>query len=231
MGLLGSLIIHISFFFLSTFIVIYNQEGISEVPIEIDLITTYPEKPIIYPSVKKAKRLPFVQIDKTERLVKGFKTKTKLQGEGLLGEKKDKEEPQRTTIKPTMSIEETYGDILVGKEEGKEGKISISGEDEGGFGQGGSGIEITGQVARRQILYQEGFRLPEWVERRGVSLEGKFKLWVLPDGSVDRVLLEKSFGYRELDSLAISSISRWRFVRIQGTYEEWGFAVVKIKLR
>ncbi len=96
------------------------------------------------------------------------------------------------------------------------------------------GVEISGEVTERPVLYQKGFKIPEWVEKKGFSLSGEFRFWVLPDGSVDRVSVERSFGYPSLDSLASSAILRWRFQSLPksiGYREEWGVADINIKLK
>ncbi|MEK9148596.1 MAG: TonB family protein [Candidatus Desantisbacteria bacterium] len=130
-------------------------------------------------------------------------------------------------------VSETAGDILTGTPTGVE-------TDKPGTGipspevASSVKVEICGEVTERPVLYQKGFKIPEWVEKKGFSLAGEFRFWVLPDGSVDRVSVERSFGYPSLDSLASSAILRWRFQSLPkniGYREEWGVANIRIKLK
>ncbi len=92
--------------------------------------------------------------------------------------------------------------------------------------------QISGPASARKALYQPKFNIPAWLEKRGQSLQGKLKIWVLPDGSVDRVEIEESFGYAEIDRLAQSSLYKWRFGKLP-SYEEridWGIATIAINL-
>lgn len=94
--------------------------------------------------------------------------------------------------------------------------------------------KISGPVSFRKVLYQEGFMVPSWLEKKGLNLQGKFKFWVLSNGYVDRVLVEESFGFRQIDSLASSAISKWRFSQLCNYLkhkEEWGIVDIKILLR
>lgn len=94
--------------------------------------------------------------------------------------------------------------------------------------------KISGPVSFRKILYREDFTIPSWLEKKGLNLQGKFKFWVLANGYVDRVLVEESFGFRQIDSLASSAISKWRFSQLPDylkNKEEWGLIDIKILLR
>lgn len=94
--------------------------------------------------------------------------------------------------------------------------------------------KISGPISLRKILYQEDFKVPSWIEKKGLNLQGKFKFWVLANGYVDRVLVEESFGFRQIDSLASSAILRWKFSALSnyiGNKEEWGLVDMKILLR
>ncbi|MDI6785852.1 MAG: energy transducer TonB [bacterium] len=94
--------------------------------------------------------------------------------------------------------------------------------------------KISGPISLRKVLYQEGFKIPSWVEKEGLNLQGRFRFWVLSNGYVDRVSIEESFGDRRIDSLASSAISKWRFSRLSNylkNQEEWGLIDIKILLR
>ena len=130
-------------------------------------------------------------------------------------------------------VSETAGDILTGTITGVESNMSGTGLPSPEPASSVK-VEVFGEVTERPVLYQKGFKIPEWVEKKGFSLSGEFRFWVLPDGSVDKVSVERSFGYPSLDSLASSAILRWRFQSLpknMGYREEWGVANIRIKLR
>ncbi|MEW6680296.1 MAG: energy transducer TonB [bacterium] len=238
MGFVGSLIIHSAFLFLSSFIIL-NREIKEERIIEVSLVSI-PEAPRreIFPIQRKATRGPVRPSAKSEAIPSRFKPKRLIPEEMSSKKGKVEEVLPWKPVRPNLDIANTYGEIFTGT--GTKGDVGIGegkgeGGGEGGKEEGRGGpytLEITGEVARRAIFYQEGFKIPEWLEKKGISLEGSFKFWVLPDGSVDRATILYSFGYRELDSLAINSILRWRFASLrEGKYEEWGIARIKIRLK
>jgi hypothetical protein len=87
---------------------------------------------------------------------------------------------------------------------------------------------IEGPAEERKILYQKKIPLPDWVEREGRSLRARFKFWVLPSGWVDRVEKIETFGYPEIDDLALKTIRCWRFS--EGEEEVWGIVSIRIQL-
>lgn len=95
----------------------------------------------------------------------------------------------------------------------------------------GPDVYISGPASKRKALYQPKFKLPSWLEKTGQSLEGKLNIWVLPDGSVDRVEIEKSFGYAEIDRLAQSAIYKWRFYKLPPDVKRTDMGVVIITIR
>ncbi len=240
MGIIGSLVVHSIFLFLSSYIHIGHPQSEEERIIEVSLISipVTPKKESIFIPKKVKVRGQVVPSVKNETSSLRWKPK-RIIPEEMPSKKKGGEEILAfKPVRPKLDIANTYGDVLVGTGRSGAGKGKGEGEgtgEEKGQGEGSEGpftLEITGEVARRAIFYQEGFKIPEWFERKGISLEGRFQFWVMSDGSVDRVSIEHSFGYRELDSLAMNSILRWRFASLKsGKYEEWGIAKVKIKLK
>lgn len=93
-------------------------------------------------------------------------------------------------------------------------------------------IYITGPASKRKALYQPKFKPPYWLEKSGHSLRGKLKMYVLPDGSVDKVEIEESFGYPEIDRLASATIYKWRFYKLPPNVEriDWGIVIITIRL-
>ncbi len=87
---------------------------------------------------------------------------------------------------------------------------------------------IKGPAGARSILYKP--EIPEVkVDREG---EIELKFWVLPDGSVGRVLPVIK-GDAELERIAISYLKQWRFDRLdtsRSRVEQWGTVTVKFRL-
>ncbi|MFH1096887.1 MAG: TonB family protein [Candidatus Desantisbacteria bacterium] len=95
----------------------------------------------------------------------------------------------------------------------------------------GSSVQIIGMENRR-VKHRPMFKLPEWVEEKGISMSGALKFWVSTDGSIDRVEIIKTFGYSEIDSLACSAVYKWRFEELseeQGEKNDW--AIVKFRIQ
>ncbi|MFQ6111734.1 MAG: TonB family protein [Nitrospinota bacterium] len=90
-------------------------------------------------------------------------------------------------------------------------------------------LVIKGPAASRRVIYKPAF--PE------VSLGGEgeiaLKFWVLPDGTVGRVVPFRK-GEARLEAMAIQYLKRWRFSPLPpGTppREEWGIIPFKFVLR
>jgi len=92
-------------------------------------------------------------------------------------------------------------------------------------------VYISGPASKRKALYQPKFKLPYWLEKTGQSLQGKLNIWVLPDGSVDKVEIEKSFGYAEIDRLAQSTLYKWRFYKLPPDDKRTELGIVTITIR
>jgi TonB family protein len=151
------------------------------------------------------------------------------------------------TIFGGVEKDEVHGKIHIAKatpDEGitpaKEGKTLQEGlipkldvaREEGKEESAGPYIYISGPASKRKALYQPKFKPPYWLERSGQSVHGKLKIWVLPDGSVDKVEIEESFGYAEIDRLARSTIYKWRFYKLPPNIKrvDWGIVTITIRL-
>jgi TonB family protein len=88
-------------------------------------------------------------------------------------------------------------------------------------------IGIKGPAGKRKILYKP--EIPEVkIEREG---EVELKFWVLPDGSVGRVLSILR-GDAELERISINYIKQWRFNSLDEggqTVDQWGTITVKFR--
>ncbi|NTV51864.1 MAG: TonB family protein [Candidatus Firestonebacteria bacterium] len=71
---------------------------------------------------------------------------------------------------------------------------------------------ISGEVKNREILHREAPVMPRWLEEKGVEVEVVISFVVNPDGEVgDRLYVEKTSGYAELDRLAIDALKKYEF--------------------
>lgn len=94
------------------------------------------------------------------------------------------------------------------------------------------GMEVTGPVSTRKILYMKKFSLPNWVEEKGVSLKGRLKFSVRPNGEVFEVKVLNSFGFPEIDKLASRMLQNWRFEKLLDEEKvQWGEVDIKIQLK
>lgn len=92
----------------------------------------------------------------------------------------------------------------------------------------GQGIE--GPAAARKIVFRPP---PPKVKIAESSGDIKLRFWVLPDGTVGRVLpMRKGSAY--LEGVAVNHIKRWRFSPLAkggGRREEWGTVVYRFRVR
>lgn len=91
-------------------------------------------------------------------------------------------------------------------------------------------INIAGPAARRRILFQPK---PPKLERLESTTEIVLKFWVLPDGTVGRVIpTRKASAY--LEGLASNHLKRWRFSPLPPGVEDkeqWGEITFRFLLR
>lgn len=135
-------------------------------------------------------------------------------------------DPEKIEPSSRMAIEGVArpgGLSLEGKDLRKVNLADLSGE----IGQTYYQLEGPAGIDRR-VVYQELVSIPRWVEEKGKSLRGKLKFWVLPSGEVDRVLVEETFGYPEIDDLIARTFRRWRFSKADN--ESWGLVSIRIQL-
>ncbi|MFC1668413.1 energy transducer TonB [Chlamydiota bacterium] len=63
----------------------------------------------------------------------------------------------------------------------------------------------------RELLYQKDPLLPDWVEAMGITFSLELQVWIDKNGFIKSVLLNRSSGYAELDSLFVKTIGQWRY--------------------
>jgi TonB family protein len=84
---------------------------------------------------------------------------------------------------------------------------------------------VVGPLGSRHILYSETPEYPAWARRLGLEAQVRFRIWVTPEGIVNRVEVLERSGSTDLDALAARALRRWRFQplpRGATARDEWG---------
>ncbi len=94
------------------------------------------------------------------------------------------------------------------------------------------GMEISGPLAGRKILSAVLPRYPDWARAQGVQAEVTIRFFVSPEGFVlERMMLERTSGYKELDDLSMEALRQMRFVPLAGSQEDqWGSITFRFRL-
>ncbi len=80
---------------------------------------------------------------------------------------------------------------------------------------------ITGEVEGRELLHREYPEIPRWLEEKGVEAEVVLRFVVNPDGEVgDRIIVQKTSGYAELDRLAVAALKKFIFAPLPLTVKQ-----------
>lgn len=105
--------------------------------------------------------------------------------------------------------------------EGIEGNYQSLSAQTGIYGPGGS----------RKLLFKVLPSYPDWAEEEGIECTLLLRLWILPDGSVEKVEVEKSSGYPKIDLLSVESTKKWRFNPVSTSEKIWGMLPLKFQLK
>ena len=96
-----------------------------------------------------------------------------------------------------------------------------------------AGATLLGPVADRKLLRYSTPAYPEWAKREGV--EGSVRLYFLvsEEGQVrENIVVEKTSGYPDFDSNAVTALSGWLFEPLPGNQvgDQWGQITFKFRL-
>ncbi|HET9233379.1 MAG TPA: energy transducer TonB [Candidatus Eisenbacteria bacterium] len=96
-----------------------------------------------------------------------------------------------------------------------------------------AGATLLGPVADRKLLRYSTPAYPEWAKREGV--EGSVRLYFLvsEEGHVrENIVVEKTSGYPDFDSSAVTALSGWLFEPLPGNQvgDQWGQITFKFRL-
>lgn len=113
---------------------------------------------------------------------------------------------------------------------------SVSAVDEALKSAAGSSkkaVEISGPLARRKIISAVMPQYPEWAKAQGVQAETVIRFFVSREGEVrERVYIERTSGYKELDDLSIAALKKWIFAPLSGEEaDQWGIVTFRFRLK
>lgn len=104
------------------------------------------------------------------------------------------------------------------------------------WGQKTNPFSMEGPLKYRKIKAMQMPPYPRWAEEQGVEAVVSYRLWVDPKGKViaDKMYLEKTSGFSELDQLAKEALLKFVFVPLPDGAEaedEWGVATFRFELK
>ena len=94
------------------------------------------------------------------------------------------------------------------------------------------GLEISGPLAGRKILSLSLPKYPDWAREKEIEADVVIRFFVSADGRVmDRMILERTSGYPELDQLSMDALKKFVFVPLQGEDDQWGIITFRFRLK
>ncbi len=94
-------------------------------------------------------------------------------------------------------------------------------------------VSIAGPLAGRKILSMVLPAYPDWAKAKGIEADVLIRFFVGPEGRVqERMLIERTSGYKELDDLCMEALQKIIFVPLPpGSKEEqWGIITFRFRL-
>ena len=98
----------------------------------------------------------------------------------------------------------------------------------------GRSFQISGPISSRQVIRKIYPEYPHPARVSGISGEVTVKFWVLPDGIIEKMMLEKTSGSEILDKAAQDAIKKWLFAPLGPAEEkinQWGLLKVQFELK
>lgn len=95
-------------------------------------------------------------------------------------------------------------------------------------------LDISGPLAGRKLIRARSPGYPDWAKEKGIEAEVLIRFFVAPDGTVlDRMILERTSGYPELDRLSMETLKNLLFVALpKGQQEDqWGIVTFRFRLK
>lgn len=100
-------------------------------------------------------------------------------------------------------------------------------------GVSGTGLGMTGDIGQRRILDRPAPEYPPMARRTGVEGDVRLRVWVGPEGGVDRVEVVEVSGTPEMDRRAIDALKHWRFAPLPAgvaPVTQWGEITLRFRL-
>lgn len=94
-------------------------------------------------------------------------------------------------------------------------------------------VEIAGPLAGRKIISMTLPVYPDWAKAKGIEADVLIRFFVGPEGRAqERMLIERTSGYKELDDLCMEALQKIIFVPLPpGSKEEqWGIITFRFRL-
>jgi len=92
-------------------------------------------------------------------------------------------------------------------------------------------MEVTGQIANREILRRVRPQYPPQALREGREGVVQVKFFVSPEGRVlPNIVVVRSSGWADLDQAVIQALREWQFAPISGREDQWGILTVVFRL-
>jgi TonB family protein len=99
-------------------------------------------------------------------------------------------------------------------------------------------VEISGPLAGRKVLSMVMPRYPEWAREKNVEADVLIRFFVDAEGKVlDRMFIERSSGYKELDDLCLEAVKKILFKKILfvpltggAKEDQWGVITFRFRL-
>lgn len=96
------------------------------------------------------------------------------------------------------------------------------------------GMEISGPLAGRKLVSAQMPAYPEWARAKGVEADVLIRFFVNAEGAVlDRMLIERTSGYKELDDVCMEALKKLVFVPLPTgqTEDQWGIITFRFRLK
>ena len=219
LAILFSCSLHTAGFFLFSIVVPSKEKSFS--PMEVVLVKALPAtKSELIPAIEKTKVSPSLpKKEKEKEKVAIYLPTKKLLTERIVAtESSFAGEGEFLTLKKFLAEE---SEISLPSPPLPEIKVGQSFSHSGIYGPGGS----------RRLLFKVFPDYPEWAEEGGVECALLLKLWILPNGSVEEVEVERSSGYSRIDLISAESAKKWRFNPVSDSEKVWGMLPLKFQLK
>ena len=91
-------------------------------------------------------------------------------------------------------------------------------------------------LAQRKVVNYELPKYPGWARDKGIEAEVVIRFFVSQEGHVrDRLILERTSGYPELDKISMKALKKWLFAALPAERaqegDQWGIITFRFRLK